>query len=91
MNYFKDARTRKVAAGQRVPRVPLEIQRRAVRQLSILSAAQTLQDVRFAGGGRIAKARGTKPARLYLHVNGPWWIGFTWERTDALDVSLEKH
>lgn len=90
MSFFIDKRTAEIARGRAARGIPDEIAARAARQIDILSAAATLEEVRFAGHGRIAKMPGTKPPRFYLHVHARWWIGFNWERSNAYNVGLEK-
>ena len=90
MIFFFDKRTAHVARGRAARGIPSKVAVRAARQIDILSAAATLDEARFAGHGRIAKAPRTKPPRFYLHVHGRWWIGFNWERSNACSVKLEE-
>jgi proteic killer suppression protein len=90
MLFFADKRTRMVALGHNVRGVPLDVANLAARKLDILAAASNLQDARIAGHGRIAKVKGSSPARYRVHVSGTWWIEFRWDRTDAFDAKLEK-
>jgi plasmid maintenance system killer protein len=90
MLYFGNATTADVYFWRRVQGVPDRIALRAARQLDILAVATNLEEVRFAGHGRIAKKRRSKPPRYYIHVLGKWWIGFRWKVRDAWDVKLEE-
>ena len=90
MTMFADKRTANVARKGRARGVPVKIAKRAARQIDILSAAAKLEEARFAGHGRIAKAPRTKPPRFQPHVDDRWWIGFNWERSNAYNIKLEE-
>jgi proteic killer suppression protein len=62
---------------------------RCRRRLSVLNAAEKLEEMRIPGFN-FHGLQG-KPKRYSIHVNGPWCITFEWTDEDAFRVDLEQY
>lgn len=62
---------------------------RCRRRLSVLHAAEKLEELHFPGFD-FHGLQG-KPKRYSIHVNGPWCITFEWNDGEALRVDLEQY
>ena len=70
-------------------RVRPDLQRRAIRRLDALEAADMLDALRQPGFD--FHPLNTRPQRYSMHVNGPWCITFEWNNGRALRVDLEQY
>ena len=70
-------------------RIDANLQRRIIRRLDALEAADRLESLNQPGFD-FHPLRG-KPQRYSMHVNGPWCITFEWESGRALRVDLEQY
>lgn len=85
---FRNRGTEKVFRRERPRRLSAEIQRRALRKLLLLDAAETLDDLRSAPGTRLEKLVGNRAGQHSIRINDRWRICFRWEREDAYDVEI---
>jgi proteic killer suppression protein len=77
---FDTGRSRRVAAA---------LQRRIIRRLDALEAAERLESLNQPGFD-FHPLHGN-PQRYSIHVNGPWCITFEWENGRAQRVDLEQY
>ncbi|MBV9587900.1 MAG: type II toxin-antitoxin system RelE/ParE family toxin [Alphaproteobacteria bacterium] len=70
-------------------RVDVNLQRRIIRRLDALEAAERLESLNQPGFD-FHPLRG-RPQRYSIHVNGPWCITFEWEDGRAQRVDLEQY
>lgn len=85
---FGDKDTQRVFERHRVRRWSLELQRRALRKLLILDAAETLDDLRSPPGNRLEKLAGDRAGEHSIRINDQWRICFRWHEGDAYDVGI---
>jgi proteic killer suppression protein len=85
---FRDHETERVFRGERSRRLSPDIQRRALRKLLLLDAAETLDDLRSAPGNRLEKLAGNRAGQHSIRINDRWRICFCWEREDARDAEI---
>ena len=69
-------------------RLPLDLQRAALRKLLMLNRAQTLQDLRVPPGNHLEALRGGRSGQHSIRVNEQWRICFRWAEGDAHDVEI---
>lgn len=62
---------------------------RCRRRLSVLHAAENLEELQIPGFN-FHGLQG-KPKCYSIHVNGPWCITFEWNDGEALRVNLEQY
>lgn len=78
---FETGRSRGVSA---------DLVRRAVRQLDLLNAAASAQDMNLPGY-RLHELKGARRGTWSITVSGNWRITFTFAGGDAYDVDLEDY
>ena len=71
-----------------VRRLPLDLQRAALRKLLMLNRAQTLQDLRVPPGNHLEALHGGRLGQHSIRINEQWRICFRWAEGDAHDVEF---
>ena len=85
---FRDDDTQKVFERRSLRRWPPDLQRRALRKLLILDAAETLADLRVPPGNRLEKLTGDRAGQHSIRINDQWRICFRWHSGDAHAVEI---
>ena len=85
---FSDKDAEKLFHRSRVRRLPPGVQRRALKKLVMLDAAETLDDLRIPPANRLEKLAGGRSGQRSIRINSQWRICFRWSRGDALDVEI---
>lgn len=75
---FRDARTEAVARGESPRGFPSDIARRAIRKLTILEYATSLDDLRSPPGNRLEALKGDRKGQHSIRINDQWRICFVW-------------
>ena len=88
---FRDDYTRKVFARAPVRKWPPDLQRRALRKLLILDAAESLADLRVPPGNRLEKLAGNRAGEHSIRINDQWRICFRWHSGDAHAVEITDY
>ena len=78
---FRDGDTERVFRRERVGKFALSLQRKALRKLLILDAADALSDLRSPPGNRLEKLSGNREGEYSIRINDQWRVVFCW--TDA--------
>jgi len=71
-----------------VRRLPLDVQRIALRKLRMLNRAKSLQDLRVPPGNRLEALKGDRKGQHSIRINQQWRICFRWDNGDAVDVEI---
>ena len=71
--------------------MPSDVQRRALRKLAILDAAETLGDLRIPPGNRLERLKGERAGQYSIRINQQWRICFRWKRGDAYEVEITDY
>ena len=69
-------------------KLPVEIQRRAVRSLRFLNQADSLQDVAAVPAYRLEKLKGDRLGQYSIRINKQWRICFEWKDGDDHNVEV---
>ena len=69
-------------------RLPPDIASLAVRKLSAVDAATTIDDLRLPPGNRLHALDGDRTGQLSFSINDQWRICFRFEDGDALEVEV---
>jgi len=85
---YKDRATANLAARRGSTRIPISVQRAALRKLRMIDAAVSLMDLTVPPGNRLEALRGDRLGAHSIRVNDRWRICFRWEGSDAFDVEL---
>ncbi len=78
--------TEKIWNGERVKKIPIEIQQIGRRKLRMLNNSQNLSDLRIPPSNRLEKLQGSD---FYsIRINDQWRIVFQWIDNNAHDVDI---
>jgi len=84
---FKDRRTSRLAAGERVKQFDAFV-RQAQRRLRILADASRIEDLMSLPSNRFEALRGDRRGQFSIRINERWRICFRFEEGDAHDVEI---
>ena len=83
---FGSKETEKIWNGERVKKMPLEVQKVGRRKLRMLNNSIDLADLRIPPSNRLEKLKGTE---FYsIRINDQWRIIFRWDNGHASDVEI---
>lgn len=85
---FKDRETEKVFERSFSRKLPLEIQRVALRKLRMLHRAVNLKDLRVPPANRLEQLYGDRVGQYSIRINDKWRICFEWRAGDAFNVEI---
>ena len=88
---FRDRETETIFHRRHSQRLPVEIQRTALRKLRMLHRSQSLQDLRVPPANRLAKLLGSRSGQYSIRINDQWRICFVWRDGDAYDVEIADY
>lgn len=82
---YRDGLTERIARGETPKGFPAELVRRAVRKLTILENAKTLDDLRSPPGNNLEALKGNRKGQHSIRLNDQFRICFVWS-----DAGLEQ-
>lgn len=85
---FGSKDTEKIWVGERVKRIPVEIQQIGRRKLRMLNNSQSILDLRIPPSNRLEKLSGKLSEFYSIRINDQWRIIFKWENNHALEVEI---
>jgi proteic killer suppression protein len=85
---FKDAETQKVWNRQFSKKLPRDIQRTALRKLSMIHNSINLEDLRIPSGNCLEQLHGNRKGQYSIRINEQWRICFGWNNENAFDVEI---
>lgn len=85
---FSSKDTEKIWFGERVGKLPPEIQSIGRRKLRMLNNSQNLNDLRIPPSNRLEKLSGNQKDFYSIRINDQWRIIFKWLDGIASDVSI---
>ncbi len=88
---FRDKDTEGLFYREGSRRLPDNIQNNALRKLSVLDAADLLEDLRLPPGNRLEKLSGNRAGQHSIRINDQWRICFRWSDGDAYDVEIAEY
>ena len=84
---FKDRDTRRFFEGHRVAAFQ-GFANQAVRRLTYLDSADSLNDLAGLSGNRLEALRGDRTGQHSIRINAQWRICFRWEDDGPCDVEI---
>ena len=84
---FKDRNTQRFFEGDRVAAFQ-GFADQAVRRLTYLDSAESLNDLAGLSGNRLEALRGDRAGQHSLRINAQWRICFRWEDDGPCDVEI---
>lgn len=85
---FRSKETEQVWIGNRVKKMPIEIQRIGRRKLRMLNNSQNIADLRIPPSNRIEKLSGNLSGFYSIRINKQWRIIFEWNSGNASEVEI---
>ena len=85
---FGSKETEKIWLGERIPKLPNEIQEIGRRKLRMLNNSQNLMDLRIPPSNRLEKLAGKMKDFYSIRINDQWRIVFKWANGSALEVKI---
>lgn len=85
---FADKRTEQIFNGIRVKKFDTTLQKKALRRLRYIDAAESIEDLRVPPSNKLEKKEGGLKDFYAIWVNTQWRIIFKWDDGEALDVQL---
>ena len=88
---FGSKETENIWNGNRVKKLPLEIQNMGRRKLRMLNNSQDIQDLRIPPSNRLEKLSGNLKDFYSIRINRQWRILFTWKNGNAYQVKITDY
>jgi toxin HigB-1 len=88
---FADKNTERLFFRARVKRFPGKLQRAALRKLTMLDAAESLDDLRVPPGNHLEKLAGDRAGQHSIRINDQWRICFRWSDGEAHEVEITDY
>jgi len=83
---FGSKNTEKIWNGERVKKLPLEVQKIGRRKLRMLNNSQDIADLRIPPSNRLEKLKGSE---FYsIRINDQWRIAFHWDNGHSSEVEI---
>jgi len=85
---FGSKDTEKIWEGERVKRIPADIQQTGRRKLRMMNNSQSILDLRIPPSNRLEKLSGKLSEFYSIRINDQWRIVFKWENNHASEVEI---
>lgn len=85
---FHSKETEKIFKGEFSSKLPHDIQRIALRKLSMIHAASTIRDLKIPPSNFLEQLKRYKEERYSIRINNQWRVCFTWKMNNAYDVEI---
>lgn len=85
---FGNSDTQKVWNGERVKKLPIEIQNIGRRKLRMLNNSVDIADLRIPPANRLEKLTGNLREFYSIRINEQWRIIFKWKAGNAFEVEI---
>ncbi len=85
---FGSKETEKVWNGDRVKKLPLEVQEIGRRKLRMINNSIDIDDLRIPPSNRLEKLSGKLNDFYSIRINRQWRIIFQWNNGNALEVEI---
>jgi proteic killer suppression protein len=85
---FRCKETEKIFSGHASSKFPRDIQRTALRKLTMLHGAAALSFLRVPPANRLEELSGNREGQWSIRINDRWRICFRWTDGDAYEVEI---
>jgi proteic killer suppression protein len=85
---FSNDDTESIWNGDRIKKIPREIQNIGRRKLRMLNNSVDLRDLRIPPANRLEKLSGRLKEFYSIRINDQWRIIFRWKSGNAFDVEI---
>ncbi len=91
MNRFRNDDSQRLFAGQRIRRLPADIQRRARVRLQRVMAAAALTDLSVPPSHRLEALKGDRKGQFSIRINDQWRVCFVWTDRGAMEIEVTDY
>ena len=91
LNSFGNKETRNIWKGDKIKRLPVDIQEIARRKLRMLNNSQNLKDLQTPPSNRLEKLKGDLKEYYSIRINNKWRIIFQWKNSNAEQVEITDY
>ena len=88
---FGSKETGNIWQGNRVKKLPLEVQKVGRRKLRMLNNSQDLTDLRVPPSNRLEKLSGKLKNYYSIRINNQWRIIFKWKNSQSYEVEIVNY
>ncbi|KKQ80454.1 MAG: Plasmid maintenance system killer [Parcubacteria group bacterium GW2011_GWC2_38_7] len=88
---FKSKETAKVFSGVYTLKLPINIQRIALRKLYMLDAVVNINELMIPPANRLEKLRGKNKHSYSIRINNQWRLCFVWKDGNAHEVIITDY
>jgi proteic killer suppression protein len=88
---FGNKQTEKVWLGERVKKLPNEVQENGRRKLRMLNNSQSIMDLTIPPSNRLEKLKGRLREFYSVRINDQWRIVFKWNNGNAFEVEITDY
>jgi proteic killer suppression protein len=85
---FGNKDTEKIWSGERVKKIPGEVQEAARRKLRMLNNSQNVMDLTIPPANRLEKLKGKMKDFYSIRINDQWRITFKWSNGNAYEAEI---
>jgi proteic killer suppression protein len=85
---FGSKDTEKIWNGERVSKLPIEVQTIGRRKLRMISNSQNIQDLTIPPSNKLEKKKGNLKDYYSIRINDQWRIIFKWSTGNASAVEI---
>ena len=85
---FGSKETEKIWDGERIKKIPMEIQQIGRRKLRMLNNSQNIADLMIPPSNRLEKLSGKLKDYYSIRINDQWRIIFKWENNHSCEVEI---
>jgi toxin HigB-1 len=85
---FGSKDSEKIWLGERVRKIPIEIQQIGRRKLRMINNSQVLSDLKIPPSNRLEKLKGKGKYFYSIRIHDQWRIIFRWDNNNAHDVQI---
>lgn len=85
---FGNSETEQVWLGNRLKKLPIEIQNTGRRKLRMLNNSVDIADLRIPAANRLEKLKGKLKDFYSIRINDQWRIIFKWNAGSASEVEI---
>jgi proteic killer suppression protein len=85
---FGNKETEKIWEGEKVKKLPLQIQEISRRKLRMINNAVDIKDLKIPPANRLEKLSGDLKTHYNIRINDQWRIIFKWNSGNASEVEI---
>ncbi len=88
---FNDRETERIFNREISKKLPLDIQRVALRKLLWIHEARILKELSVPPSNRLEKLKSDRKGQYSIRINDQWRICFKWDKGNAFNVEIADY